>query len=1561
MKQLFRIFTLLITCLITMSAFAQTWTPSSVGEGTFYLYSVSEGKFLTAGTLYGTRASLTKQGGIPLTFTAVDVDNGIYSISSAPTFTNRFMGIGLDGNEAYFDITEGSSSSYSNWKFIAVEGETNTYLIQAVKNSKYMVAHATKLDRTSVISTDIPTTNKGYWKLVSKDALIDNLANATAENPIDATFTVLNHTFSASSASIPRWTGEYTAWGGIDDNKCVEQWNRTFDMSQTITGLPNGVYSMLCQGFYRMGGGGNDASKAATARNNGTEELHAKYYINGTEGSLKSILDYSRAYSNNSTYNTSSAVTVGGRNVYVPNTLDRASACLRDGEYLNEPIQAVVTDGTLKIGFRKSVAATNDWAAYDNVVLTYYGMDLSALVTTYEKLLSEAKTIQGQPMQASAKNNLDEAITMAETNVNTSSQTWLETIISVLNTAIDAARSSNANYTGVILTAVNNMKVQSTSESVKAELQTLYETGGYTSVADVYTTYQRLEVASLTPVAGTSYTSVIINPSFELGNMVGWNTLDTGGDTGVFRTNNSTYSFSGTLGDWLFNTWDQGVKTLDIGQTVTGLPRGYYTLSAIVASFGDGSTIILTANGSTSKVNPTDVNDVDGHKKIGHTLALENIFVSDGTLSFRLLNTGKNETLLKADDFQLTYTAPYEPPTVFTDLVYTFNVENDEVASYLANTTYDESTATAIPNYSTEVALRNDQPTTIRIPLPEQTTDATLSLALSSDYAGAETHTISAGNIFYEIKNLMPQHTYYYKVETDNGIIASGTITTTGRLRMMKSEGISNMRDMGGWINADGNRIRYGKIYRGSELVGGKTYTASTADLQMLADLDIAAEVDLRENADFASGLINISAIRGATYYYANLNRWGEDALNLDNSKFKDGFDLILAALKAGHAAYFHCIFGADRTGCFAFLLEGLLGVPIDQLYKDYELTSFSSAGVRRKADLDQKLHYINALQGESLQQKFYNYWRGAVGVSEADLNDFIRIMVDGSSPVTTTPLADLPTKAVEDGEYYLYIPALRQFVGRGDAYGTRGVAEGYGVPIEIRTNGANVSTIRCLDNNLYLGSDGFTDKGANYKTVSWTVERCGEGVVLKSHSGNYLRIDESGLARVDASTLSEATPIALKSVDEQRAIVAVTRQGNILDAASKVGITASTVDDFATVLATDFIPVASKASIKSANAGSTSNWPLTQPSLITSTSSSGYNVGSYGGELYQCHGYIAQTVIVPHAGLYKLTLHALYRQGTNEICYSLGQKGYELSNAYVSINDEYFAQIPSWYSDAAGNSNPNNTDQASALIGEGKYTVEVWAYIGREKLAKIRIYVPGYTPYGWCLFNNFTLTEYAKKMTISEDDIEALTPCDCAHVTLQRTLVGGQWNGFSLPFTLTATQIATSPLKGAVVKQFASADDHVITLSNATRMVAGEPYFVKPENTIENPVFTGVTVTNPTEAVKGDGDYRMAAHLYNTSLATDGSVAYISTTDGSIKKLTSGEMMGLNAYFLIPTGDDAKDLVVKFEETDGIITIDNGQKTKDNDSAVFNLAGQRLQQPRRGVNIMNGKKIIMK
>ena len=49
-------------------------------------------------------------------------------------------------------------------------------------------------------------------------------------------------------------------------------------------------------------------------------------------------------------------------------------------------------------------------------------------------------------------------------------------------------------------------------------------------------------------------------------------------------------------------------------------------------------------------------------------------------------------------------------------------------------------------------------------------------------------------------------------------------------------------------------------------------------------------------------------------------------------------------------------------------------------------------------------------------------------------------------------------------------------------------------------------------------------------------------------------------------------------------------------------------------------------------------------------------------------------------------------------------------------------------------------------------------------------------------------------------------------------------------------------------------------------------------------------------------------------------------------------------------------------EMPDGIETIDNGQLINDNEgAAIYNLAGQRLSKPHRGLNIIGGKKVVIK
>ena len=231
---------------------------------------------------------------------------------------------------------------------------------------------------------------------------------------------------------------------------------------------------------------------------------------------------------------------------------------------------------------------------------------------------------------------------------------------------------------------------------------------------------------------------------------------------------------------------------------------------------------------------------------------------------------------------------------------------------------------------------------------------------------------------------------------------------------------------------------------------------------------------------------------------------------------------------------------------------------------------------------------------------------------------------------------------------------------------------------------------------------------------------------------------------------------------------------------------------------------------------------------------------------------------------------------------------------------------------------------------------------------------------------NNLVVTDFELKRaseTLSETATSALSTTGLyKSITLTRTLKGGQWNGFSVPFSF---DVDGSALEGASVKQWKSVSDNEITLEDATEIVAGEPYLVKPtandNANIVNPTFNGVIVENPSEAVKGTGDYTFQAHLYNTGLATDGSVAYVSTTDSSIKKLTSGGIKGLRAIFNIPTGGSVKTLTVNIgDDTTGILTVDaEGNITEA--GAIYNLAGQRMNKAQKGVNIINGRKILIK
>lgn len=167
----------------------------------------------------------------------------------------------------------------------------------------------------------------------------------------DYTGYIVNPSFDGNSTA--GWTGSPTVNSG-----CAEKWQTTVNISQTVTGLPRGLYRLTCQGFYRNGGY-NDAAKK---RSNGTEKLIASLQGNGNAVPLCSIFEEAGKCGgigiNQSTYG------------YIPNSMEQASVYFMKGLYNNHLYCLVDNDGTLKISIYKSTTETDDWTIFDNFTLT---------------------------------------------------------------------------------------------------------------------------------------------------------------------------------------------------------------------------------------------------------------------------------------------------------------------------------------------------------------------------------------------------------------------------------------------------------------------------------------------------------------------------------------------------------------------------------------------------------------------------------------------------------------------------------------------------------------------------------------------------------------------------------------------------------------------------------------------------------------------------------------------------------------------------------------------------------------------------------------------------------------------------------------------------------------------------------------------------------------------------------------------------------------------------------------------------------------------------------------
>ena len=208
---------------------------------------------------------------------------------------------------------------------------------------------------------------------------------------------------------------------------------------------------------------------------------------------------------------------------------------------------------------------------------------------------------------------------------------------------------------------------------------------------------------------------------------------------------------------------------------------------------------------------------------------------------------------------------------------------------------------------------------------------------------------------------------YYWKVATSTGSRESvvDSFVVGNYVRSLDVDGIKNFRDLGGWMTESGKMVQYGLSYRCAAL--------QSSNATALVNLGVKTEIDLRAGEEYESSVIPQSY--GITYlqagimqgdyvlkdksFYSMLTPEQIEEKRHSEAKFQQSYaDALYAAFKLytvkdNYPILFHCTSGADRTGTFAFLLNGMLGVSVDDLYKDFELTCISMAGKRWRSNIE--------------------------------------------------------------------------------------------------------------------------------------------------------------------------------------------------------------------------------------------------------------------------------------------------------------------------------------------------------------------------------------------------------------------------------------------------------------------------------------------------------------------------------------------------------------------------------------------------------------------------------
>ena len=447
--------------------------------------------------------------------------------------------------------------------------------------------------------------------------------------------------------------GDFPAWG----TDLAEVYQSDFNISQTLTDVPNGKYRVRVQAFYR----GGTLTAELYANNDAVKLLPLEKYSTADFGSVEGA--NAAGYADNLTsasaaFNTPNPAT--GRNFYDENELD-----------------VIVMDGTLTFGIRSYTTDMGTWCAFRDFQLYYYGnfpyVNLLGKINTIRDYLYENE----EEIPTAVWFAVDEYMTELEDNGYTEEGEYSDDEVNAVILELDA--KWNEALKAIELFAELKATVANAEENLLPlefpgadDLWELVNEGNeYFDLECEENTYEVLldfEVRlnegitaylfsqEATPENPADYTFLVPNPNFEATGEWTWSMTSGGSDLWIGNCRPTEDGGASRRG---INLWGWGVTSVDVHQVLTGLPNGLYKVSAdLITQTNYATDQHVYATGAATAT--SDYLTVEGWDTYEWTTLTTNDYavVVDGTLTIGAASSqgGTNsEAWFQATNFKLYY------------------------------------------------------------------------------------------------------------------------------------------------------------------------------------------------------------------------------------------------------------------------------------------------------------------------------------------------------------------------------------------------------------------------------------------------------------------------------------------------------------------------------------------------------------------------------------------------------------------------------------------------------------------------------------------------------------------------------------------------------------------------------------------------------------------------------------------------------------------------------------------------------------------------------------------